>query len=308
MAHPVARRKLSPSMVAAVVTLSIMLAGCSELFPIGAGGVSDREHRQAEEALARWADAVAAAGGQQSFVPVGELTGQLGDWEAEVGDNNKMALMAGKIVVAANLDPTNPPDAEIRWDDGTTKSFPAISAAQALEDLRKAAPGSDCPECVSLLATSARLGTARIQTSRGPATAPVWEFTLAGTSVVVTRVAIAAGRGVNVTAPAWNPNDAPVGLSIESAAGSPDGMQLTVTFTGAPERADKPCGEDYTAEAVESATAIVVIVVRQTNGFLGACSAVGASRTATVTLAQPLGDRAVLEVQQGLPVTVRLTQ
>jgi hypothetical protein len=53
---------------------------------------------------------------------------------------------------------------------------------------------------------------------------------------------------------------------------------------------------------------MVVIVVRHTNGFPGACSAAGAARTATVTLAQPLGDRAVLEVQQGLPVSVRLIQ
>jgi hypothetical protein len=106
------------------------------------------------------------------FVPVGELTGQVGDWEPDVGDNDKMALMSGKNVAAANLDPTSPPDAEIRWDDGTTKSFPAITAVQALEDVRKAAPGSDCSECVWLSATFARLGTATIQTSRGPATTP----------------------------------------------------------------------------------------------------------------------------------------
>jgi hypothetical protein len=58
----------------------------------------------------------------------------------------------------------------------------------------------------------------------------------------------------------------------------------------------------------ESETAIAVIVVQHTNGFAGACSAVGATRTAWATVAQPLGDRAVLEVIQGLPVSVRLTQ
>jgi hypothetical protein len=37
------------------------------------------------------------------------------------------------------------------------------------------------------------------------------------------------------------------------------------------------------------------------------CTSVGARRTAEVELAAPLGDRAVLEVVQGLPVPVRLT-
>jgi hypothetical protein len=70
MAHPVARRKLSPSMVAAAaVSSSIMFAGCSQVLPIGAGGVSDAEHRQAEQALERWAEGVAAAGGQQGLFP-----------------------------------------------------------------------------------------------------------------------------------------------------------------------------------------------------------------------------------------------
>jgi hypothetical protein len=37
------------------------------------------------------------------------------------------------------------------------------------------------------------------------------------------------------------------------------------------------------------------------------CPAIGAERKATVNLAQPLGERAVLEVRQGLPVPVTIT-
>ena len=76
---------------------------------------------------------------------------------------------------------------------------------------------------------------------------------------------------------------------------------------GAPFRADQPCGEDYTAEAVESDLAVVVIVMRHPHVTIGACTAVGAPRTATLKLAAPLGDRTVLEVQQGRPVPVTLT-
>ena len=82
------------------------------------------------------------------------------------------------------------------------------------------------------------------------------------------------------------------------------GTELTVAFVGAPDPGDKPCGEDYTAEAVESDLAVVVIVTRHPHVTVGACTAVGARRTATATLAAPLGDRVVLDLQQGTPVPV----
>ena len=89
---------------------------------------------------------------------------------------------------------------------------------------------------------------------------------------------------------------------IPAATGRPEDRSLTVTFVGAPDPGSKPCGADYTAEAVESPLAIVVIVVIHANPTSGACALVGAVRTAPVALAAQLGNRAVLEVQQGLPV------
>jgi hypothetical protein len=137
--------------------------------------------------------------------------------------------------------------------------------------------------------------------------APVWEFTLQGTAVRVTRVAIA--DRVSVLPPPWDPNNAPVGISIESATGTVAGRQLTVAFTGAPDPGSQPCGSDYTAEAVESPTAIVVIVTEHPHSAFGeACLDVGARRTAEVELSAPLGERAVLEVKEGRPVAVTLTR
>jgi hypothetical protein len=131
---------------------------------------------------------------------------------------------------------------------------------------------------------------------------------LAGTKVVVTRIAVAASDQITVTPPPWDSNDPPVGLSIESATEKVGGKELTVAFTGAQAGADKPCGADYSTEAVESATAVVVIVIEHMNLPVGAaCDLVGYNREATVQLAAPLGDRPVLEVRQGLPVPVTLT-
>jgi hypothetical protein len=291
----------------AAFLVATVLSGCVQAGPPpGAERGNDRERQQAQEALARWAAAVEAGGGQQSFVPVGELTGQIGDWEAAVGENNKSALYSGLIGAAVGLPAETRGEAEIRWDDGRRKTIRPISADQALQQLR-AVVDQRCQECIPLQVTAARLSRATVQTSRGPATAPAWEFTLKGTKVVVTRIAVAARDGIFVTPPPWDPNDAPSGMRIESATGTVDGRQLTVGFVGAPETGDKPCGPDYAAEAVESEMAVVVIVISHPNGTAIACRGVGARRTATAKLAKPLGERTVLEVTQGLPVPVLLT-
>lgn len=291
--------------IVAAVALAAGLSGCALGGPPPPGGPDAAKlQQQAQAALARWADAVAAAGRQPGFVPVGELTGQVGDWEADVGDNNKRALMAGMVQAVVGLSAEAPPDGELRSQDGTSQTVRLISAQDALSEMRADRNGA-CPDCMPLQITGARLTTAPVETSRGPATAPVWEFTVQGTAVQVTRLAIAAP--VTVVPPPWDADDAPVGISIESASGTVGGRQLTVNFTGAPAPGDQACGADYTAEAVESPTAVVVIVTPHPHGLGEACTAVGAPRTAAVELAAPLGERAVLEVKEGLPVPVLLT-
>jgi hypothetical protein len=265
----------------------------------GATDPAPARHR-AEVVLSRWADAVAKAGASASVTPVGELTGQVGVWEEAVGENNKEALMAGMVLSATPLGDQAPPDGKVTWQDGAMTRVPLLAAQQAIVAIGSttAAP---CHDCSPLLATAARLTSGPIQTTRGPATAPIWEFTLQGTAVRLTRVAVA---NPVVVAPDEVGSD--LGLSIYSASGSVTGTELTVAFVGAPDPGDRPCGEDYTAEAVESRLAVVVIVTRHRNPTAGACSAVGFRRTATARLAAPLGDRAVLDLQQGTPVPVVL--
>ncbi|MGZ6299000.1 MAG: hypothetical protein ACXWMN_00720 [Candidatus Limnocylindria bacterium] len=116
---------------------------------------------------------------------------------------------------------------------------------------------------------------------------PSWAIALAvaGAMAVVIALAVAAHRG---------------GLSISWAFGHVDGNKLMVGFVG-----DR-CGTDYTAEAVESTSAVVVIIVEHSNPTTGGCRGVGTDRTATAQLAAPLSDRSVLEVRQGLPAPVTL--
>jgi hypothetical protein len=302
MLRPVRRsgpRRARPVTFLAAIAGALILAGC-----VGNADDAAKLRPQAQAALARWADAVGAAGGPAAVVLVGELTGQIGDWEVEVGENNKLALMAGSVEIDAGPPADGPPAGEVRWQDGTTTSVPLNSAQQAVAAIR-AGSLEPCSDCAPLRITAARLTTGPVETSRGPATAPIWEFTVHGTAVRVTRVAIA--DAITVVPPPWDPNNSPDGIAIESASGTVGGRELTVAFVGAPRPGDQACGEDYTAEAVESDLAVVVIVTRHPNSVVGSCTAAGAPRAATVELAAPLGERAVLEVQQGLPVPVVLT-
>lgn len=288
--------------LATAVLAAVLVTGCA-LVPGVAPAATDpaAARERAQAVLSAWADAVAKAGEQASVTPVGELRGQVGDWEEAVGDNNKRALMAGLIASDRPLAEDAPAEGEVTWQDGTTTKVSLMSAQQAIVAMGSITE-APCADCAMLVVTAAVLTSGPIQTTRGPATAPIWEFTVAGTAVKVTRVAIA---NLVVVAPdegGWG-----LGLAIESASGSVDGSELTVAFTGSPNPGNMACGEDYTAEAVESDLAVVVIVTRHPRVGLGeACSAVGARRTATATLAVPFGDRVVLDLQQGTPVSLVL--
>jgi hypothetical protein len=230
------------------------------------------------------------------------MTAQVGTWENAVGDNNKAALAAGRVVAATPLPEDRPPRDEVRWLDGSKVAVSVLSAAAALEDLVAAGDPTACADCRPLRVTDAQLATTLIETSQGPANVPTWVFSIAGSSATVTRVAV--DESITVVPPAWNADDPPVGISIEGATGSADSRKLQVSFIGAVKAQDEPCGADYSTEAVESDLAVVVIVTEHRNPAPGGCDAVGRTRAAEVTLKDPLGERAVLEIKQGLPVSV----
>ncbi len=284
--------------------LALALIGVSACVGGGANNNATLLHAQASAELARWDEAAKSAGGGIAFVPTSDTTLMVGDdWGSGIdGGAAKIAMMSNYFKSVITLPTDTPADAEIRWPDGTTLKTPVLSAKQAFDEM--SSNGTACSECtLALTVTGAKLTTATFDTSRGKASAPAWEFTLADTPVKMARVAVAA-QTITVSPPPWDPYNAPVGLAIDSATIDSTGTVLTAHFVGAEGGADKPCGADYTAEAVESETAVVVIVYKHANGLPVACSAVGYFRTAPVTLAKPLGNRAVLEVQTGRPVPV----
>jgi hypothetical protein len=284
----------------AVVGLAAGVSGC--VSPGSSPGISPSAiHQQAVDALARWSSALANSSGGPSFILVSEKTLFVGtDWGPNIdGGNAKVAWYAGLFESDVALPAENPSDAQVIWSNGKTASVPVISAQQAFADL-KAGPTQPCPDCTPLHVTGARLTIAKFDTSEGSAQAPAWEFSLKDTDVKLDQIAVAE----SVTPPAPPtpdsqnpPQSAPwVGPAVQSATIDATGLVLTVTFVGAPDAGDKPCGSDYTAEAVESDTGVVVIVFERRNPLPVACSDVGFERTATVTLTRPLGNRTLIDL------------
>lgn len=289
-----ATRPVSITLLFSAIAVVFATTGCALL------NGDAQQQRQAQAALARWTDATQLAG-DQGVAIVGELTGQVGDWESAVGDNNKPALMAGLLEAQTPLPTDVPPNGTVIWQDGTSRSVSLISASDALAAL-VADASEPCQKCEPIMVTDASLGTVAVETTGGSATVPAWLFALADTSVQVSRVAVA--NKVSVVPPAWDPSSPPAGISIDAATVSPDESQLTVSFEGEPLTGDQTCGADYTAEAVESDLAVVVIIYEHRNLMPALCAGFGGERTAVVALASPLGNRAVLEVRQGLQVPV----
>jgi len=285
----------------------------------GAGGAEDgggepyrpptlpqlREH--ARDALTRYDKAVGEVRGVRRFVPVGDLTTTVGELET-ANEDLKRAVVAGQLFLASALPLATPRSGTIVWADGVSRSVPVLSAEDALA-AHRAHDGVGCDGCAPLAVTGARLVTMHVHTTRGEATMPAWEYALNGTALRVTYAAVGRSDVVTVTSPPWDPSHPLPGEAIATATTAMNSRDLTVSFIGGLGPASEPCGVDYHAEAIESGNAVIVILMVERRHGDGneICTLVGYPRTESVLLARPLGERAVLEGQQGTPVAVTVT-
>ena len=234
--------------------------------------------------------------------PSGQSPQPLGHGGASDVDQ-KEAFAAGLFTLAEPLTVSAPATGAIRWSDGRTVRASLSTPQQAVAQMHADSAGT-CTSCSPLRLSSPRLGTMTLATDDGPAVVPAWVFTVPGSAVRVVHPALSPTAGVDI-APTSTTG---LGVSIEAATASADQRSLVVTFTGSPGPASRPCGADYTARAVESARAVVVIIYEFPAPGEQACSTIGAKRTATATLAAPLAGRAILELRQGTPVPTKRTR
>lgn len=258
--------------------------------------------QRAQRILERWAGATVSAD-PGSIAIAGDLTNG-GGWNGPHADDHKIAFMSGVFEASPRLSSNEPPAGQVSWEDGSTEKVSLLSAAEALQamadELRTG--GGRCPECQPMRVTGAQLVSGEVQTPRGPATVPLWQFEWAPGDEPIDPITYVAIRDLIVVSP-LEPGDIRA-MRIDQAYGSAASSDITVEFVGSPYSGENPCGADYTAEAVESDLAVVVIVHEHHSAGVvsGACALVGAARTAVAHLSAPLGERVVLDIQDGSPV------
>ncbi|GAB2663550.1 hypothetical protein [Kribbella swartbergensis] len=159
-------------------------------------------------------------------------------------------------------------------------------------------PASKC----RLTITGASLTTADVDTSNGPATVPAWSFTAKGKSRPMVVLAISEDVLKPVVQPVPPPGLAKLepGLLGAERLTRIDGNTLIFTLSHG------GCESDLRAHVLEFDDQVVIGGSHGPLRSSAACAALVAYSTpAVVTLAAPLGDRAVISAATGVRLTPR---
>jgi hypothetical protein len=215
---------------------------------------------------------------------------------AYVNGDAKLAAVCNKFALSVQLPAEVPSRAVATWADGTSASYPAISASDAFSAMLQKPSGAGSPDCASVPAlpvTSASFATASFATDRGMAQMSAWRFSSPGAVGQMDYPAIS---------PAAFWKDGTINRSSDSATVGADGLTITFAFIGA--SVDGPCGASYKGLTAESDTAVAVAVQDTPNSTgPGNCTTEGYFRTVMVPLQTKLGGRVVIDAA-GLAVSV----
>jgi hypothetical protein len=211
--------------------------------------------------------------------------------------NGKLAFISGDFELRTTL-----PVAPV-----TVKGQRISSAAEALAELR--GEGTKPPEATPLAITGVGLSIGTFPTDRGARELPAWSFRFAG--VAEPALVLAISPADRWPRPGMPTNDGPPAGATISA----DGTKATVSFLGAA-AGTGPCQAEYAADVRQARTSVLVSI-RQLphpkdspdpkptdNGDPATmCAAVGYTRTVTVNLQPPLGNRVLIDAH-GAPLPV----
>ncbi|MCF2530374.1 hypothetical protein [Yinghuangia soli] len=300
-----------PALVcAAAAALILGLSGCGENDPATAGNAAAPEvpaatgaagdagtgtaladsdaAKEAATAADRWEAAHRPGAPTPPFVVRSSLAGSTGIPEGE-NPKFKVSILSGCVTLGPQtVVPEHPDKAEITSDYGTRWSRPYLdpkTAAKPPAPVSKDVCGS--AGAPNLTISRVALNHQQVLTSEGYAKVPVWELGFAETTARETVLAVPSDRG---------PDQGPQDTSVQVSA---DGRTLTVKFFGS-EDVPGPCGADYYGAAAERTGVVAVAVgtlprptadAKSTDSF---CTLVAHTRTVTITLPAPLGDRALI--------------
>jgi hypothetical protein len=216
----------------------------------------------------------------------------------------KAAWGAGYVTIAAGVHGGSSGTTSVDFGDGSSLEVRVLDPRPALTQAiatpydncgHLAIPASKC----KLTITGASLTTADVETSNGGATVPAWSFTAKGLSRPIVVLAVST----EVLQPLVEPTPPP-GLDQKL---EPSLVQVG-WLTGVDDRTltfildHGTCDRDLRAHVLELND--IVVVGGSHSPLRGFCEGVGASTPATVTLTEPLGDRAVISAARGGRLTL----
>lgn len=173
-------------------------------------------------------------------------------------------------------------------------SYQALGASEAYSELiaaraRIAYEAPTCPTARPFVIKDVRWQVAGFPTDRGTMQMSAWLFDISE---------IDAQLGYSAVDPFafWRHGVSPQGMA--GGRISNDGLTLTLGTIGGPETSG-PCGEDLSASAAESDTAVAVAIASRFHAPPegGACTAEGHFRTILVRLSRPLAGRVLVDAK-----------
>src|SRR6202011_5580951 len=148
---------------------------------------------------------------------------------------------------------------------------------------------SQCPTARPFVIKDVRWQVAGFPTDRGAMPMSAWIFDISE---------IDAYLGYSALEPSafWGNRVSPEGMAGGRIGA--DGLTITLATTGGPDTPG-PCGEDLSASAAESNTAVAVAIASRfhTPPAGVGCTAEGHFRTVTVRLSTPLGGRVLVDAK-----------
>lgn len=254
-----------------------------------AGGDTEVLAHRARKVAGAWDGSTAAAAWRVGYHPMGEVV-QLprGGLRSQA---DKRAYQDHNFVLRGRLPDTGPKDGRVTWIGGGSLTRPLAGAVESYKTLAGGRAGGK----PHLTVTGAKLGEMSVATSRGPAVAPAWLFTLSGYASPLRQAAVIPsplprppiGRAYGVPGH-------PLDQLVQIAAG---GRSVTVVaLHGA-------CDDGPVVAVLETRGSVVLsgsVKHRKDDG--GYCTKQARLQQVTVKLARPVGDRVVVDAHTGQPV------
>lgn len=290
-----------PMMLGCLTAGAVMLAGCgvarhaslsSPMTASDSGGApgADLAQRQAERSQALWTAYLAT---ERPRLADTNVVRQLQTHFAT--DQYTAEALEGRFSLSASV-PSAP---------STFHGYRVFGVRRAIRLLRTH-PRYTVPGLGWLHASQVRLTWASFDTSSGRRRLPAWQFHAGPDSSPLFALAVSKQA-----------LRAPTMVSLARTVGGPEaetlarlsggGRILTLTFIGAP-KGDKPCDVlGYSAKAFQSHALVTFWVSPHTapgTTAAMACTAIGQTRTATLTLATPLDHRPLIDARNAAPVRV----